>query len=66
MNDHDDEYEMLRDVFGPKALEVENDIFEDPNEQATKFIDNVNNVGEPMYPGNIKYTQLKFISRLLH
>nr|XP_017233132.1 PREDICTED: uncharacterized protein LOC108207183 [Daucus carota subsp. sativus] len=61
-----DEYEMLRDAFGPEALEVENNISEDPNEQATKFLDNVNNVGEPIYPGNIKYTQLKFISRLLH
>ena len=29
-------------------------------------MDNVNNVGEPIYPGNIKYTQLKFVSRLLH
>ena len=69
MNDQEDvydEYEMLRDAFGPEALEVENNISEDPNEQATKFLDNVNNVGEPIYPGNIKYTQLKFISRLLH
>ena len=30
MNDHEDvydEYEMLRDAFGPEALEVENNIF---------------------------------------
>ena len=69
MNDQEDvydEYEMLRDAFGPEALEVENNISEDPNEQATKFLDNVNNVGEPIYTGNIKYTQFKFISRLLH
>ena len=39
-----DEYEMLRDTFGLDALEVENNISEDPNEQATKFLDNVNNV----------------------
>ena len=56
------EYEMLRDAFGPEALEVENNISKDPNEQTTKFLDNLNNVGEPIYPGNIKYTQLKFIN----
>ena len=69
MNDHEDvfaEYEMLRDAFGSEALEVENNISEDLNEQATKFLDNINNVGEPIYPGNIKYTQFKFILRLLH
>ena len=55
MNDHEDvydEYEMLSDAFGPEALEVENNIFQDPNKQATKFLGNVNNVGEPIYPKN--------------
>ena len=69
MNYHEDvydEHEMLRDAFGPEALEVENNNSEDTNEQATKFLYNVNNVGEPIYPENIKYTQLKFIFRLLH
>ena len=43
MNDQEDvydEYEILRDTFGPEALEVENNISEDPNKQATKFLDN--------------------------
>ena len=59
MNDQEDvydEYKILRDAFRSEALEVENNISEDPNEQATKFLDNVNNVGESIYPGNIKYT----------
>ena len=35
MNDQEDmydEYEMLRDAFGPESFEVENNISEDPNE----------------------------------
>lgn len=37
--DEYDEYEMLRDVFGPDALEEENNILEVSNKQATKFLD---------------------------
>ena len=69
MNDREDvfdEDEMLRDVFGGEAFGEDNSNHEDPNDQASKFLDNVNDVGEPIYPGNIKYTQLKFVTKLLH
>ena len=58
MNDREDvfdEYEMLREAFGGEGFGEENSIHEDPNEQASKFLKNVNKVGEPIYPGNIKY-----------
>ncbi|KAL8125779.1 hypothetical protein AgCh_013165 [Apium graveolens] len=61
-----DEFEMLRDVFRGEDIGDGNNIHEEPNELASKFLYNVNNVGEPIYPGNTKYTQLKFITRLLH
>ncbi|XP_074327411.1 uncharacterized protein LOC141665331 [Apium graveolens] len=69
MNDREDvfdEYEMLRDAFRGEDFGYVNIVHEEPNEQASKFLYNVSNVGEPIYPGNIKYTQLKFVTRLLH
>ncbi|XP_074351799.1 uncharacterized protein LOC141690944 [Apium graveolens] len=69
MNDREDvfdEYEMLRDAFRGEDFGYVNSVHEEPNEQASKFLYNVSNVGEPIYPGNIKYTQLKFVTRLLH
>ncbi|KAK1405700.1 hypothetical protein POM88_005305 [Heracleum sosnowskyi] len=61
-----DEYEILRDAFRGEDFGEEYSQHEDPNEQAAKFLDNVNSVAEPIYPGNTKYPQLKFVTRLLH
>ncbi|XP_074374342.1 uncharacterized protein LOC141714740 [Apium graveolens] len=61
-----DEYEMLRDAFRWEDFGYVNSVHEESNEQASKFLYNVSNVGELIYPGNIKYTQLKSVTRLLY
>ncbi|XP_063939076.1 uncharacterized protein LOC135148326 [Daucus carota subsp. sativus] len=64
-----DEYEIFMDAIGRGGgggFGAENSSHEDLNEQASIFLDNVNKVGKPIYPGNLKYSQLKFVTKLLH
>lgn len=63
--DHEDVFdqnEMLRDAFGGE----DHNNPEEPNLQAHNFYSNLHNLDAPIYPGNVKFTKLTFVMRLLH
>lgn len=39
---------------------------EEPNSQAREFYSNLHKLVIPIYPGNVKFTKLTFVMRLLH
>ena len=66
-NDDDDMYDannILRD-FADANKYFEN-FEEEPNADAKKFYNMVNDASEPIYPNNKNYTRLSFVSKLLH
>ena len=63
--DHDDvfdQYEMLRNAFA----EQDHTNPDEPNNEAIRFYNDLNNIDAPIYSGNTSFTKFTFVMRLLH